>query len=444
MLDGDIKTLLEQQGAAFDAFKKSNDEEISELKKGIKDPVLTERLSKIEKALDTAVEGKASIDAKLAAEIKEREDLELRLSKMGKVVGDEKKAAAIYEHGLLMKNLAAERGKSAPVTDEKSYDEYRAAQVKYLRDGEKALDAAEQKTMLVGSQPDGGYFVTPDITGRIVKKVYETSPMRQIASVQVIGTDFLEGIEDLGEAGAGYAGESAQGGDTTTPQVGRWRIGVYWLDTEPKTTQQLLDDANVDVEAWLADKVGNKLGRFENNEFVVGSTGKIRGLTNYTVASDTGGGVTWGTMGYKFTGVAGDFAASNPSDNIIDLIGLLKNDYLANARFMTPRAVVTKVRKFKDSTGQYLWQPSFVAGIPEMIMGFPLTRAEDMPALATDSLSMAFGDFSQCYQIVDRQGIRVLRDNYTAKPFVKFYTTKRTGGGVVNYEAVKFMKFGTS
>ena len=124
-------------------------------------------------------------------------------------------------------------------------------------------------------------------------------------------------------------------------------------------------------------------------------------------------------------------------------MGLLKAPYISNAMFMTKRAVITKIRKFKDGTGNYLWQPSFVLGIPETIMGHGVVRAEDMPALASDSLSLAFGDFKETYQIVDRQGIRVLRDNLTSKPFVKFYTTKRVRGGVVNFEATKFMKFGT-
>lgn len=444
MLDGEIKTLLEQQGAAFDAFKKSHDEELAEIKKGIKDPVLMDRMGEIEKSLDAAVEGKAAFEAKLKAEVKEREDLELRLSKLGRIGGDEKKAADVADFRNLVQTLAAERKKTAPEIDEKSFDEYRAAQKRLLREGRESLTADEVKTLSVGSEPDGGFFVTPDITGRIINKVYETSPMRQIASVQVIGTDALEGIEDLGEAGAGYAGESAQGSDTTTPQVGKWRIPVYWLDTEPKATQQVLDDANIDIEGWLAAKVGNKLGRFENAEFVAGSTGRIRGLTSYTFAADSGSGVTWGSVGYVATGVSGDFAASVKGDKLFDVMGTLKSDYLPNAQWMTNRNIITQIRKFKDGQNNYLWQPSFVAGQPETIMGFGVVRAEDMPALAANSYSLAFGDFRTAYQIVDRQGIRVLRDMYTAKPFVKFYTTKRTGGGIVNFEAVKFLRFGTS
>ncbi|MGY3359754.1 HK97 family phage major capsid protein [Bradyrhizobium sp. GM0.4] len=303
----------------------------------------------------------------------------------------------------------------------------------------------EVKTLQVGSDPDGGYFVTPDVNGRIVKKVYETSPVRQNAATITISTDALEGIEDTGEAGAGYAGEHTQGSDTTTPQVGKWRIGVHWIDTEPKTTQQLLDDAAVDIEAWLSGKVADKFSRFENSEFVTGAANRIRGfMLGYTAAADSGSGVTWGTVGYLATGVAGDFASSNPQDKLIDLVGLLKNDYLANSKFYTRRSVITKMRKFKDGTGNYLWQPSMIAGTPEMIMGYPVVRMEDMSALTTDSFSLAFGDLAQAYQIVDRQGIRVLRDPFTAKPYVKFYTTKRTGGGMVNFEALKLMKFGTS
>jgi HK97 family phage major capsid protein len=275
----------------------------------------------------------------------------------------------------------------------------------------------------------------------MVKKVYETSPIRQIAAVQPISTDALEGMEDLGEAGCGYAGEHATSGDATTAQLGKYRIDVHIIDTEPKATQQLLDDAMVDVEAWLADKVGSKIGRFENSEFVNGAANRIRGFCGYTTADDDGTGVTWGQIGRVKTGVNGDFAAANKGDKIHDLVGTLKSEYLNNARFVTRRSVVTAIRKFRDANGQYLWQPSLVLGTPEQLVGFPLVRAEDMPALAASSLSLAFGDFAQGYQIVDRQGFRVLRDPYTSKPYVKFYTTKRTGGAVINFEAIKLLQF---
>ncbi len=437
---------IEKIAGAFDAFRKSHDEQIAELKKGISDPVLLERLSKIEGSLDTAVESKSKIEAAIAAERKEREELELRLQRFN-IKGDGDNAKRELEIKLFNRLLAAQAAEQksvAVVVDGKGYDEYKAAFERFMRKNDRLLTADEVKTLSVGSDPDGGYLVTPDVSGRIVKKVYETSPIRQIAASQPISTDALEGIEDLGEAGCGYAGEHGTSGDTTTPQIGKWRIPVHIIDSEPKATQSLLDDAEVDVEMWLSGKVGNKFGRFENGEFCTGAANKILGFAGgYTAAADSGAGVTWGTIGFIKSGANGDFVAdaSFPADKIFELMGLLKNDYLPNAKFVTRRTVVTKMRKFKDTTGDYLWQPSLVLGTPELFAGHPLIRAEDMPALGTNSLSLAFGDFEQGYQIVDRQGIRVLRDPYTAKPYIKFYTTKRTGGAVLNFEAIKLMKF---
>jgi HK97 family phage major capsid protein len=435
----EFKSLLDKQGEAFEAFKATHEE----LKKN--DSLTAEKLTKIEASLDSAVEAKAKLEAKLEAERKEREDLEARINRMGiKATTEEgaKRELEIKELNVVLGALNAERRVAFTPLDEKGYAEYQAAHNAYLRKGRDLLSADEMKTLSVGSDPDGGYFVTPDMGGRVVTKVYETSPIRQIASSMTISTDALEGIEDLGEAGAGYAGEHAQGSDTTTPQVGKWRIPVFWIDTEPKTTQQLLDDAAVNIEAWLSGKVGDKFGRFENNEFVNGAAAKIRGFASYTTAADSGSGVTWGTIGHVLSGASADFAASNPADKLFDLIGLVKEAYLGNSRWVTRRSVITKIRKFKESTTNgYIWQPGLQAGVPEMLLGYPITRAEDVPALAADSLSLWFGDFSTAYQIVDRQGIRVLRDNLTSKPYVKFYTTKRTGGGVVNFEAIKAMKF---
>lgn len=443
-----IETLLKQQGEAFDAFKASHDEQIKELKtKGVTDPVLLDRLGKVEKSLDAAVEAKAAIERAVAAEKKEREDLELKIGRLNLTGHSEESAKRIVElksFNALIASVASDRKKQHQDIDQAGYDAYKAAHEKWVREGKDALSADETKTLAVGSDPEGGYFVTPDVSGRIVTKVFETSPIRQIASQQTISTDRLQGIEDIDEAGAGYAGERNTSGNTDTPDIGKYDIPVFWIDTEPKATQQLLDDAAVDIEAWLSGKVSSRFSRFENAEFVAGAANKIRGFTSYETAADSGSGVTWGKFGYVVTGTSGAFPSSNPADKLHDLVGLLKDYYLTNARFVTKRAVVTLIRKFKDGTGNYLWQPSFVLGVPETIMGYPLTRAEDMPTVGADSLSVAFGDFKEGYQVVDRQGVRVIRDNLTSKPYVKFYTTKRTGGGALNFEAIKFLKFGTA
>lgn len=446
----EFKSLLEKQGEAFEAFKGMVDVELKK-KANADDPVVKDKLAKIEKSLDDAVEAKAKIDAAILTERKEREELEKKLNRMGiSGTGSEAEAKKLVElksFNTALSGLASDRKRQFTPLDMAGMDAYKSAAMRYLREGKDGLSPDEVKTLSVGSDPDGGYWVTPDVTGRIVSKVYETSPMRQYASIQTITTDALEGIEDTGEAGAGYAGEQATSGDTTTPQIGKWSIPVHWIDTEPKTTQQVLDDAAVDVEGWLAAKVADKFARFENSEFINGAASKIRGFAaGYTVAADSGSGVTWGSIGYLATGVSADFAASDKGDKIYDLIGLLKNQYLTNAAFFTRRSVITSIRKFKVSgTGTaYLWEPSFQAGQPERIAGYPVARMEDMPALAANSYSLAFGDMAAAYQIVDRQGINVLRDPFTSKPYIKFYTRKRTGGGIVNYEAIKLMKFGTS
>lgn len=292
-MSDEIADLLKKQGEAFEAFKETLTEE-----KKAADAVTTEKLSRIETDLHAAVEAKASLEAKIEAERKEREELELRLAKRGASAIDDVKAAHVAEMSNVLSSHMSSKNRALGEFGVEQYDEYKAAMNHLLREGKESLTAEEIKTLSVGSDPDGGYFVTPDTSGRIVKKIYETSPARQIFSSMSITTDKLEGIEDLDEAGAGYAGETTQSGDTTTPQIGKWSIPVYWIDTEPKTTQQLLDDSSVDIEAWLSDKVADKLGRFENAEFIAGSSGKIRGLTSYSTLADSGSalpGASWGT-----------------------------------------------------------------------------------------------------------------------------------------------------
>ena len=448
-LMAEIKKAVEGLGSDFEAFKEANDKRIKGVeKKGSADVLIEEKVTRISDHLDKLVEAKTAFEKRLEAETKEREELELRLAKMGKGSGEDAKFELdLKSFNDTLKSSAAERQTKFEPVDADGFRAYKNAFKSFMTKDARLLTADEIKTLSVGSDPDGGYLVTPDTGGRIATRVYETSEVRQIASVQSISTEKLEGIEDLGEAGAGYAGEASQGSDTTTPQIGKWSIPTWIIDTEPKATQSILDDASIDIEAWLSGKVADKFARFENSEFVVGSS-KIRGFTSYTNASDTGSGVTWGTVGYLFTGTNGDFGSTvaTQADKLIDLMGLLKNAYLPNARWAARRAVLTKIRKFKigATTDAYVWSPGLGVGIPETILGYPVSRMEDMPALATDSYSMAFGDFKAAYQIVDRVGIRVLRDPFTSKPFVKFYTTKRTGGGLVNFEAIKLMKFGTS
>lgn len=433
-MDTELTKVVEDLGKAFEEFKQTNDAQIKEVKKGFADVVTADKLEKLNKSLDDL---QAKKDALEKAHKERMDELEKKLNRPQIGSADTAKAAEEVKQFNIARDAFELKGN--PV-DEKVLGEYKTLAQNYLRKGHQSLTADELKTMSVGGDPDGGYLVTPDTTGRVVTKLYETSPLRQIADVQTISTDAMEGIEDLGEAGAGYADERATSGNTTTPQIGKWRIPVFIIDTEPKATQQLLDDAAVDVEAWLAGKVADKFSRFENEQFINGST-KIRGICSYTTAATADSSRTWGQLEHVATGVNGDFAASNPADILFDVEGAMKTGYLAGASWVTRRQVITKVRKFKGSDSQYLWQPGLQAGKPASLIGYPILMAEDMPTLAAGSLSLAFGNFKVGYQILDRQGIRVLRDPYTAKPYVKFYTTKRVGAGVLNFEAIKFVKF---
>ncbi|MDF2809511.1 MAG: hypothetical protein K0S56_542 [Microvirga sp.] len=425
-MDPEIKALLDEQAKTFEAFKAANDNAQAEIKKlGAADVVTAEKVEKINKALDDAQDA-----------LKKRADeLETKLNRFALAGGSAANDNEVKEAA----QFAAERGIEVDV---EALRAYKAGLNEYMRKGEAAN--LDRKTMLVGSDPDGGYTVTPDTSGRIVKKVYETSPMRQVASVVVIGTDRLEGINDLGEGVlGGWVGETSSRPNTGTPQLGKWEIPVHEIFAFPKATQKLLDDSSFDIEGWLANKVADKYTRTENAAYLNGDgAGKPRGLLTYSTAATADDTRAWGTFEHVATGTSGGFgAATAGTDKLIDLVYRVKAAYRQGAKFMTARSTIGAIRKLKDGQGNYLWQPSLQALSGGTVLGFAIVEAEDMPAMGADSLSIAFGDFAEAYQIVDRQGIRVVRDALTDKPYVGFYSTKRTGGAALNFEAVKFLKF---
>jgi HK97 family phage major capsid protein len=322
--------------------------------------------------------------------------------------------------------------------------EHRQAFVGFLRKGiDVGLAELEKKALTIGGDPDGGYLVPTTLSDRMVKRVFDTSPMRQICGAVTVSTEALEGVRDTDDVGAGWTAETGTRSETTSPALGKWRVAVGEMYAEPRATQVFLDDAAVDVESWLVNKVADRFARLENTAFVAGDgVGKPRGFATYPTAATADATRPWGTFEHVKSGANGAFAASNPADVLFDLIAAFKQPYLAGASWVTRRSVLALIRKFKESTtNAYLWQPGLQLGQPQKLLDFPVVIAEDMPALATDSLSLALGNFADAYQIVDRQGVRLLRDPYTAKPYVKFYATKRTGGDAVQFEAVKFVKF---
>lgn len=440
-MDGldEVKGLISEQGKAWEAFKATMGELEGQVKKlGSADALTEQKLARIDDALNTFAEAKDALDARLLATEKK-----MGRAGMGHNGGPDMEAE-VKSFNALAASVAALKNRPVPSPiDADGVAAYRAGFKSFLRAGDRAFGADEFKAMQVGSDPDGGQLVPADMTGRIVTRVWETSPMRQICAVQAISTDALEGLADTDEADSGgWVSETGTRSESGTPQLIKWRIPVWEHYCEPRATQQLLDDAAVDAEAWLSDKVADKMARVQNDAFINGNgINKPRGLAQYTTAATADASRTWGELEHVLSGASADFAASNPADKLFELVGAFKDQYLQNARWVTRREVMTKVRKFKESTtNAYIWQPGLQQGQPQLLLGFPVTIAQDMPTLAADSLSMAFGDF-RGYQIVDRIGLRVLRDPYTAKPYVKFYTTARVGGGVVDFEAIKFIKF---
>lgn len=363
--------------------------------------------------------------------------LEARLNRPGAGGFDGKDGDKIEQRARAFALTAlAVRGQLRPETildaksiDAEGYKAWEGAFPLYLRS--KDDRAIEAKALSVGSDPDGGYLVPTAVSDRIITQVYESSPIRQEATVETIGTDALEIPNDLGEFDSGWVGETESRGDTGTSQIGVQRIPVHEIYAKPKATQKLLEDASVNIEAWLGRKVSDRFSRVEASAFVNGNgIKKPRGYLTYPA----------GTSGQKIEQVISGAATAVTTDGLINLMIALKDYYAAGAVWMMRRATVGAVMLLKGGDGQYIWRPGLEAGKPSILLGHPVRQAADMPAVGAGALSIAFGNFREGYTIVDRLGITVLRDPFSAKPFVEFYSRKRVGGDVVNFEAIKLLK----
>jgi HK97 family phage major capsid protein len=428
----EIKSLIEKQGQAWEAHKATNDALIAAKADGKAVGELEAKLAKISTDLDKYSDLKAQF-----------EEVMLKMQRPGN--GPEEKAAADEVKGFnaMIRADYQSKGKTAPAPlDAAAYGEYKNAFFK-LAAGVTidSLGADERKALSAGSDPDGGYMLPQSTVGRMVSKIYEQSTMRQLATVQNISTDKIEGIVDNDEADAGWVSELGARSDSGTPQVGKWEIQAHEMYAMPKISQKLIDDAATDVEGWLANKVADKFARVEGAGFTTGNgVGQPRGLFAYTTAATADDTRAWGTFEHVKTGANGAFHTTK-ADPLQDLIGAMKDQYLQNAQWLMRREVRTAIRKMKEATSdRYLWEPSLQAGQPDRLLGYVARVDQYVPAMATDSLSLAFGDFKEAYTIVDRIGVRTLRDPFTAKPWIVFYSTKRTGGGAINYESVKFLK----
>ncbi|WIY24820.1 phage major capsid protein [Parasedimentitalea psychrophila] len=319
----------------------------------------------------------------------------------------------------------------------------------FVRDGDSTplsdLAQRAQASMSVDSDPGGGYSVIPQLGENMNKRVHEISPMRQLARVVTISTDVYEELNDLDEAGGGWVGEREARPDTDNPNLGKLIIPIHEIFAMPKVTQKLLDDTIIDIAAWITEKCAELFARKEGSAFITGDgILKPRGLLTYPTDAQDDEARDWGTIQHLNTGTSGSFGTTSDGvDTLIDATYAIKSAYRQNASWLMNRKAAAVVRKMKDADGNLIWSQGLAAGQPDRLLGFPVMLDEEMPDMASNSLSIAFGDFDKAYLIVDRHGLRLLRDQYTDKPNVRFYTYKRVGGGVGNFEAIKFVRFST-
>ena len=354
--------------------------------------------------------------------------------------------AALDEAQRRIDRLTLDRNRPALAQDEAREPhvaEHKAAFASYIRNGEASgLKRLEGKALSAGSGPDGGYLAPASVEGEILRRLAVVSPIRGIATVRTISSGTYKKAFSTSGPASGWVGESDTRSQTNTSTLAELSFPAMELYAMPAATQTLLDDAIVNIDQWIAEEVETAFAEQEGAAFVSGDgDDKPRGFLDYDTVAD--GSWAWGKIGVLNTGVAGAFPSSSPSDILVDLIYALKAGYRQNGAFVMNRKTQAVVRKFKDSSGQYLWQPPASVGAPATLMGFPLVEAENMPDIASGEVPLVFGDFRRGYLVVDRTGVRILRDPYSAKPYVLFYTTKRVGGGVQDFAAIKGLKFST-
>nr|WP_250157269.1 phage major capsid protein [Tianweitania aestuarii] len=398
----DVKGAFDDFMGAFEAFKDANDTRLGELETRMTADVLsTDKVDRISRALD---DQKRKLDE------------------------------------LLLKKARPTLGRSIEVGASEHKDAFEA----YVRSGdERGIRSVEAKAMSLGTGSDGGYLVPRETETEIAKRLAVLSPIRSIASVRQVSTAVLKKPFALTGPATGWVGETAARTQTASPTLAELEFPAAELYAMPSATQALLEDSAMDLDTWLSDEIELAFAEQEGTAFVLGNgVNKPKGFLAYDKVADANW--SWGSLGTIATGTAGAFAATNPADKLVDLIYALKAGYRENASFVMNRKTQAAVRKMKDGDGNYLWQPPAAVGQKASLMGFPVVEAEDMPDIAADSTAIAFGDFARGYLIVDRTGVRVLRDPYSAKPYVLFYVTKRVGGGVQDFSAIKLLKFATA
>jgi len=389
--DIDIKATVEALNKAFADFRTEHTKQLEEIKKGNNDALqalkvdaINAQIGELQAAIDTA-------------------NTQMAAAQMGGVTGQRQ------------------------LKDKEYSDAFQA----HMQRGEV------QASLNKGAAAEGGFTVPVEWDRTITDKLVIVSPMRDLCTVQPVSGAGYKKLINLRGTGSGWVGEVAARPETNTPQFAEQGYGWGEIYANPSATQQMLDDSELDLEKWLAGEVDTEFSFQENKAFVSGDgTNKPRGLLTYAA-----GGANLHPLGGIATIASGAVGAIT-TDAVMNLVYALPAAFTNGAKFGLNRNTHLSVRKLKDGQGNYIWQPSLVAGQPATLAGYALAEVNDMPDVATNALAIAFGDFKRAYKILDRVGVRVLRDPYTNKPYVSFYTTKRVGGGLENPECMKFMKIG--
>lgn len=393
--DASVEGMFGEFMSAFEEFKATNDNRLDELeKRGSTDGLLHDKIDRLNKVMDG-------------------------------------KKTALDQKALEQARPQLESGRATPANTEQ-----KAAFEAYIKRGEtKALSA--------GSNPDGGYLIPDGTATEITRLQTMVSPIREISGVRQISTSVYKKPVSTTGFSAAWVGETASRPETNSTTFAEVSFPTMELYAMPSATASFLEDAAVDVEQWIAGEVNQAFAEQETAAFINGDgVNKPEGFLDATQVAETSW--SWGNIGYVPTGVSGDFPAADESDVLVDLVYSLKAGYRQNANWVMNRQTQGAVRKLKDADGNYMWQPAMGPNGKPTLLGFGVVEAEDMPDIAADETPIAFGDFNRGYLIVDRTGVNVLRDPFSAKPYVLFYTTKRVGGGVHDFDAIKLLKFSAS
>jgi len=403
----ELKEVIEGIGKAFEEFKAENNQKIKALEqKGSVDPLLSEKIDKIN------------------AKITEFSDLKQKIEDIDKVMG----------------RMSLPGGGETPVDAVKK--EHKAAfETWFRKGGENNLSAVRELQVRAGlstlSDPDGGYLIAPPEFDTAIDRVAGTmSAMRRLCTVRTIGTDTYKKLVNQGGASSGWVAEKATRAETNTPTLSEIAINMKELYAEPGCTQISLDDATLDLASWLADEVTTEFTEEEGEAFITGDgVVKPHGIAGYTMIVDSS--YAWGKVGFVASGHA---TLLNNADKLIDLTTSLKSIYLNGASFLMNRSTVGKIRQLKDGDGNYIWRPGLEPGAPNSLLGYPVDTDDNVASIGANTYPLFFANFKRAYLILDRVGIRILRDPYTSKGNVLFYTTKRVGGAITMFEAIKALK----